>query len=133
MELRSERKCKVFRGHGLRINPELSEIPDGDTCLSHGVREGGRCKCQPHFYGDHCQYAEDCSSDKDCGANGLCQVTSDTAEKQCFCAGGLFGDNCQKESPAMKSASEFDESLYNMKEAEDNKIYWRIVSVSCAE
>ncbi|ETN70533.1 hypothetical protein NECAME_14707, partial [Necator americanus] len=69
-----------------------------------------------------------CSNDKDCGVNGECEVTSDTADKQCFCAGGFFGDRCHKESAVIKSPSEFDESIYNVKEVEDNQIFWRIIN-----
>ncbi|CAJ0607497.1 unnamed protein product [Cylicocyclus nassatus] len=70
----------------------------------------------------------DCSSDSDCGRSGLCQSTPTSASKQCFCTGGLFGEHCQKVSSLMKSPSEFDETLYSMREVEDNKIYWRIVN-----
>ncbi|KAK5979574.1 hypothetical protein GCK32_017423, partial [Trichostrongylus colubriformis] len=68
-----------------------------------------------------------CSNNDDCGVNGLCQTSPTDGSKQCFCVGGRYGDYCEKESPAIKSNSDFDESLYNMKEVENNKIFWRIL------
>ncbi|KAK6040345.1 hypothetical protein COOONC_22149, partial [Cooperia oncophora] len=70
----------------------------------------------------------DCSNNDNCGVNGLCETSPIDGAKQCFCAGGRYGDQCEKESPAIKYSSEFDESLYNMKEVENNKIFWRILN-----
>ncbi|VDM63516.1 unnamed protein product [Angiostrongylus costaricensis] len=106
----------------------LKEIPDGDTCLSHGTRKNGVCHCQPNFFGDQCQFEAECSSDDDCGVHGLCQTNPNDGVRECFCPGGRFGEKCQKESTAIRSASEFDETLYSLKEVEDNKIYWRILN-----
>uniref|UniRef100_A0A7I4Y0F5 EGF-like domain-containing protein n=1 Tax=Haemonchus contortus TaxID=6289 RepID=A0A7I4Y0F5_HAECO len=106
----------------------LKEIPDGDTCSLHGIRENGICRCKPNYYGDHCQFTADCSNNDDCGVDGLCQTSPTDGAKQCHCMGGRYGDNCEKESPSMKSSFEFNESLYNMREADNNKIFWRILN-----
>ncbi|KJH47256.1 DOMON domain protein [Dictyocaulus viviparus] len=106
----------------------LKEIPDGDTCLSRGTRKNGICHCEENFFGDYCQFKAECSNDDECGVNGLCHTSTTGDERQCFCPGGRFGEKCQRESTTIRSASEFDETLYNLKEVEDNKIYWRILN-----
>ncbi|KAJ1363544.1 hypothetical protein KIN20_023435 [Parelaphostrongylus tenuis] len=106
----------------------LKEIPDGDTCLSHGTRKDGVCYCQPNFFGDQCQFEAECSSDDDCGVHGLCLTNPNDGARECFCPGGRFGERCQKETTAIGSASEFNETLYMLREVEDNKIYWRILN-----
>ncbi|VDL70601.1 unnamed protein product [Nippostrongylus brasiliensis] len=105
----------------------LKEIPDGDTCLSHGVRENNKCRCEPGYHGDQCQFTADCTKNDDCDVHGLCHTTHE-GEKQCFCPSGRFGDRCEQESTAPKSSADFEESLYNVKVAEGNKIYWRILN-----
>lgn len=32
----------------------ISAIPDGDSCLGHGTRQNGKCKCDKNFIGDQC-------------------------------------------------------------------------------
>uniref|UniRef100_A0A1I7WDZ6 EGF-like domain-containing protein n=1 Tax=Heterorhabditis bacteriophora TaxID=37862 RepID=A0A1I7WDZ6_HETBA len=109
----------------------LKAIPDGDSCLSHGKRNDGKCLCNEGFTGDYCQYSTECNSNDECSINGECKITNDEPKGQCFCSSGRYGRNCEKNSDVIRSPSQFNESLYKMKQAEDNKIYWRIIG-DCA-
>ena len=42
------------------------------TCSGHGQAYNGRCRCKPLYYGDVCQYHNECREDKDCGLHGKC-------------------------------------------------------------
>ena len=68
-----------------------------ETCSGHGRALAGRCRCDKRFYGEHCQYEDECDKDKDCGIRGRCVDVDATSfpRKQCFCEAGYFGDGCK--------------------------------------
>lgn len=43
-----------------------------ESCSGKGKFIAGRCKCEKRFYGGRCQYSDECSVDRDCGAQGKC-------------------------------------------------------------
>ncbi|CAB3403868.1 unnamed protein product [Caenorhabditis bovis] len=105
----------------------VNKIPDGNTCLNHGNRVNGVCQCLEGYYGDDCQHLDECKEDDDCGVQGYCKRTGDSPRYQCFCPVSRFGKNCEEESDTIRSVSDFDESLYEKREDQGNKIYWRII------
>lgn len=69
-----------------------------ETCSGHGKYYPGRCKCDKNFYGERCQFHNECSSHPDCGPHGQCIDLKGTAmpKKQCYCNFGWFGPGCSK-------------------------------------
>ena len=69
-----------------------------DCSGGHGRALAGRCRCDPRFYGDRCQFEDDCAKDKDCGRHGQCvDVRATTApRKVCYCNAGFQGQFCDK-------------------------------------
>ncbi|GMR36855.1 hypothetical protein PMAYCL1PPCAC_07050, partial [Pristionchus mayeri] len=100
-------------------------IPDGDTCNRKGKRVNGVCLCNEGFEGSHCQHSFECDDDVDCGKGGSCHSLSPST-RVCYCPPGKKGRRCEQHYT--KDVTAFDESLYQMKEAGPNKIYWRIVN-----
>jgi hypothetical protein len=51
-------------------------------CSGHGTCQAGKCQCEKSeargfFYGDHCEYENECDVDPDCGSNGKCVEVGD--------------------------------------------------------
>ena len=69
-----------------------------EKCMNRGRAVAGRCRCNALYYGDRCQYKDECASDQDCGRHGKCvDVRATTSpRRQCFCAMGWFGPDCTK-------------------------------------
>ena len=70
-----------------------------DCSGGRGRALAGRCRChEPRFYGDRCQYEDDCAEDKDCGRHGRCvDVRATTApRKVCYCQAGFHGKFCDR-------------------------------------
>uniref|UniRef100_A0A914WJF5 DOMON domain-containing protein n=1 Tax=Plectus sambesii TaxID=2011161 RepID=A0A914WJF5_9BILA len=109
----------------------IVKTPGPDTCLGHGMRKNGTCECDRLYSGLACQNADECWADHDCGVNGKCQEVSSSEypQRRCYCKSGFYGEGCLKRSDARVKASEFDESLYQLREVgeDKNRIYWRIV------
>ncbi|CAJ0576519.1 unnamed protein product, partial [Mesorhabditis spiculigera] len=104
----------------------VSAIPDGDSCLGHGTRTSGVCRCEGAYTGEYCQIENECAKPTDCGAHGTCRTTVDEPRNQCYCQKGYYGTTCERVSRAANAPSDFDASRYRVREADDNKIYWRI-------
>lgn len=69
-----------------------------ETCSGHGRYLLSKCRCDRFFYGENCQYRDECMDNSDCGEMGKC-VDLDTTtppRKQCYCEMGWFGLNCVK-------------------------------------
>lgn len=68
-----------------------------DCSGGHGRALAGRCRCDKRFYGDRCQYEDDCSVDKHCGRHGKCVDVKATSapRRQCYCQAGFFGKFCE--------------------------------------
>ena len=100
------------------------------TCSGHGQAYNGRCRCKPLYYGDVCQYHNECRKDKDCGLHGKCvDVKATTAPaRQCFCEKGFFGPGCKNKNPESLSKTRVQEGLYTKKELSDKMtVLWRIL------
>lgn len=69
-----------------------------ETCSGHGRYYPGRCKCDKNYYGDRCQFWNECSTHPDCGPHGQCIDLKGSAmpKKQCYCNFGWFGPGCSK-------------------------------------
>ena len=70
-----------------------------NDCSGHGRNQVGRCRCDKSYWGDRCQYKDECVKDGDCGRHGLCVETGATGGDQriqCYCQLGWFGENCRK-------------------------------------
>ncbi|XP_059615678.1 uncharacterized protein LOC132261124 isoform X2 [Phlebotomus argentipes] len=99
-----------------------------ETCSGHGKHFPGRCKCDKFYYGDRCQYKDECLVDQDCGNQGKCIDLEGTSlpRKQCYCNFGWFGPGCNKKSPI--KVLDLDYSLYQTKElSKDYRIHWRVL------
>lgn len=119
-----------------------------ETCSGHGKYFATKCKCDKLYYGNKCQYLDECAADQDCGAQGKCFDIGGTTlpRKQCYCNMGWFGQGCNKSEfskfnicasififfkhsleSAIKS-TDIDYSLYTSKQlSPDYKVYWRIL------
>ena len=49
--------------------------------------------CDQGFYGDYCQYFNDCPSNDVCGSNGTC--LDGQSSYSCRCDPGFTGENCE--------------------------------------
>lgn len=99
-----------------------------ETCSGHGKHLLGRCKCDRLYYGDRCQFRDECWEDSDCGDHGKCiDIEATTAPKQqCYCQLGWFGPGCIKRSPV--KSTEIDFTVYNERKLSDTfRLYWRIL------
>ncbi|EFP11649.1 hypothetical protein CRE_25981, partial [Caenorhabditis remanei] len=105
----------------------VNDIPDGDTCVGNGNRMNGKCQCFDGFFGEECQFQDECKEDDDCGVQGYCRLGGDSPRRQCFCPTSRYGKNCELESDSIRSVADFDESLYQKREDQGNKIYWRLL------
>lgn len=88
----------------------------------------GRCKCDRLYYGDRCQFRDECWEDSDCGDHGKCiDIEATTAPKQqCYCQLGWFGPGCIKRSPV--KSTEIDFTVYTERKLSDTfRLYWRIL------
>lgn len=101
-----------------------------ENCSGHGTWDGGACKCDRMFHGSRCQYMAGCDTDDDCNGpkgQGRCEGLDDVLypDKQCMCAMGWFGDQCQKKGI-------FEDKNINLDGYQEqpmginNKFYWRI-------
>lgn len=117
-----------------------------ETCSGHGKYLATRCKCDKNYYGNRCQYWDECTIDADCGIQGKCIDIGGTAlpRKQCYCKLGWFGSGCNK-SKYMKfkfklfnwirsilessiKSTDIDYSLYTTKTlTPEFRIHWRIL------
>lgn len=98
------------------------------TCSGHGRAFNGRCRCDRLYYGDACQYQDECLKDEDCGGHGKCWDIEATSapRKQCYCETGFFGAGCSKRSPIKSKSVQL--GLYTKKEVSEKlAIYWRIL------
>ena len=99
-----------------------------NDCSGKGTPSGLSCSCDKGYFGDRCQFYQDCEYDTDCQNNGKCIDVQGTAlpKKECYCPIGFYGRTCDKVSP-IKSKSynvtdytEID-LFYNF------KFYWRLL------
>ena len=69
-----------------------------ETCSGHGQYFPSRCKCSKNYYGNRCQYKDECTADQDCGVQGKCIDIDGTSlpRKQCYCQLGWFGPGCNQ-------------------------------------
>lgn len=53
------------------------------------------------FWGEKCQYEDECDTDADCNFRGRCVYLGGTAlpRKQCFCSPTHFGTHCTRQNP----------------------------------
>uniref|UniRef100_A0AAG5DA54 Microtubule-associated protein tau n=1 Tax=Anopheles atroparvus TaxID=41427 RepID=A0AAG5DA54_ANOAO len=98
-----------------------------ETCSGHG-KFIARCKCDKKYYGQRCEFWDECVSNQDCGIQGTCVDLGGTSlpRRQCYCRLGWFGPGCSKKSP-IKSA-DIDYSVYKAKTlSPDLNVYWRVL------
>lgn len=68
-----------------------------ETCSGHG-KFIARCKCEKKYYGNRCEFWDECTTNQDCGIQGTCVDLGGTSlpRKQCYCRLGWFGPGCNK-------------------------------------
>ena len=101
-----------------------------NICSGHGKSYSGRCRCDRNFYGEYCQFQDECSKDQDCGIHGRCVdiMSTSSPRKQCYCREGFFGPKCNKENPKVLGKRNFQEGLYTKKDLSDKMtLYWRLL------
>ncbi|CAH1988601.1 unnamed protein product [Acanthoscelides obtectus] len=99
-----------------------------EICSGHGRNFVGKCKCDRLYYGEVCQFRNECFEDSDCGDHGKCiDIGATTAPRQqCYCQLGWFGPGCNKKSPV--KSTEIDFELYTERKLSDTfRLYWRIL------
>ena len=97
-------------------------------CSNKGTPSGQSCQCDKGYYGDRCQFYQDCDTDFDCQNNGKCIDVQGTAlpKKECYCPIGYYGRTCDKISP-IKSKS-WNATDYTEIDLRQNfKFYWRLL------
>jgi len=99
-----------------------------EDCLGRGTASGSSCACDKNFFGDRCQFFQDCEDDSDCNS-GQCLENPGTAmpKRECYCPAGTFGKNCEKSSEITSNtynASDYTEILLR---GNDVKFLWRYV------
>lgn len=69
-----------------------------ETCSDRGKYIVSRCHCNKRFFGNRCQFENECEDDDDCGFYGKCIDIGATSfpKKQCYCQQGRFGPKCSK-------------------------------------
>ena len=104
-------------------------------CSGVGKEEGGKCVCERGREGAQCQYKTQCQTDQDCNGpkgQGKClEVDSSIFSfKQCFCAGGWFGSQCQDKARGEDSeAKEYVKEDFTEKKMGDANLLWRFVNM----
>ncbi|XP_003373520.1 putative DOMON domain protein [Trichinella spiralis] len=86
---------------------------DVQPCSSRGKLIDGKCRCERLYYGQYCQFRDDCWNDEDCGGNGQCI----RLEKN------VFPKNSSDAKLSMKNPNLYRERTF----AKDSKFYWRIL------
>jgi len=83
------------------------------SCSNAGKAVAGRCVCNKGFWGNRCQYEDECATDAECNSNGKCIDLGGTAlpKKQCFCNAGYHGEKCKKRNIVKLPKSEKDLDL----------------------
>ncbi|XP_021958125.1 uncharacterized protein LOC110854037 [Folsomia candida] len=72
-----------------------------ENCNGHGYVIGGRCTCYARYWGDRCQYQDECDTDIDCNGQGRCIHLGGSAlpRKQCYCPASHYGARCSLQNP----------------------------------
>ena len=100
-----------------------------EVCSGHGKSLTGRCRCDRLYYGNQCQYKDECIKDRDCGGHGTCVNVKATSApvKQCFCQLGFFGPGCATRSP-VHSKKDVNTGLYTKRKlSEKATLFWRVL------
>uniref|UniRef100_A0A182FFV1 DOMON domain-containing protein n=1 Tax=Anopheles albimanus TaxID=7167 RepID=A0A182FFV1_ANOAL len=98
-----------------------------ETCSGHG-KFIARCKCDKKYYGQRCEFWDECVSNQDCGIQGTCVDLGGTSlpRRQCYCRLGWYGAGCNKKSPI--KSTDIDYSVYKAKVlSPDLNVYWRVL------
>ena len=85
-----------------------------ESCGGHGRYLLGRCKCDKLYYGEKCQFKNECADNADCGFQGECVDLDATTfpKKQCYCHLGWFGPRCAKSMYDDKTQIQNIQSFY---------------------
>ena len=97
-----------------------------NQCSKHGTPSGGSCSCEGTYFGDQCQYKNDCEVDADCSNRGRClsHGGSSNPQKECYCNIGYFGRQCQHNSGLTNK--KYNPSLFNpVNLTTDVQFLWR--------
>jgi len=105
----------------------------GEQCSGAGKKQGGECVCDRGREGHVCQYKTDCQTDQDCNGpkgQGKCLDVESTIFpfKQCFCAGGWYGPQCQHKARwEGGQAKEFNKPEFTeVKLGANAVLYWKV-------
>ncbi|XP_040570734.1 uncharacterized protein [Lepeophtheirus salmonis] len=103
-----------------------------ENCSNRGKFSNGACVCnKPQYYGDRCEFADECASDSDCSGspNGQCLDLGGTAypRKQCFCMPGFFGNVCSKKSTLNPIKLSNFTSFKQYSFGTTTNFYWRLL------
>lgn len=101
-------------------------------CSGHGTASGSDCNCDRTYFGDRCQYKNDCDSLSDCNGVTCVAINGGTAlpKKQCFCPAGMFGRNCDRTSSIKDGRASFDPKKYELVSGHGVDFYWRMIEES---
>eukprot|EP00092_Neocalanus_flemingeri_P036033 GFUD01039233.1.p1 GENE.GFUD01039233.1~~GFUD01039233.1.p1 ORF type:complete len:472 (+),score=185.88 GFUD01039233.1:193-1608(+) len=131
--LRFQRQATEWgKNYKFRSCADIKLVSEREECSGKGKVEGGRCACDRGREGDQCQYETQCQTDQDCNGpkgQGKCLEvdTSIFPFKQCFCAGGWFGSQCQHQARWEEGqAKQFEKDNFTEEKLGDAVLFWRV-------
>jgi len=131
--LRLVRQATEWGEYKFKSCADVNIVPYNEwrnRCSGRGKPARGRkCKCNNPYYGDFCQYKNDCEEDKDCNNHGRCitSLGSSVPNKECFCQPGFYGQTCEKSS-VLKSKKYNPADYQEIKQDGGNfRFMWRYV------
>ncbi|XP_045106315.1 uncharacterized protein LOC123501521, partial [Portunus trituberculatus] len=102
-----------------------------ERCSGNGRLMVSKCRCNKGYYGERCQFANECEDNSQCGVFGRCVDVSATAypKKLCYCRAGRFGPKCGSTSLVTNKKQVNLRALNKKVLSSDLTLYWRVLTI----
>ncbi|KAK8372669.1 hypothetical protein O3P69_011719 [Scylla paramamosain] len=113
---------------------DVDIVPRSDyreRCSGNGRLMVNNCRCNKGYYGERCQFANECEDDSQCGVFGKCVDVKATGypKKLCYCRAGRFGPKCGTTS-LVTNRKQVNLAALNKKILSDDlTLYWRVLQI----